>query len=189
MLTGSAAVPSVLSNNPWPDSLARKGTLASLSSPSHCYRCGQDPYVAHDKSAFCPAFSNPREAGRWIEFSKIRRAIEHCVNGTSIFQSNHYCDWPEGPFALHPTLGLARDGAFLCRLDYPVMPEFSIYSRDYRGRWSPDPDHDFLFIGWRRQFRMLERRLCLINNPLFIAAGADPSVTTEEAIRHELGWS
>jgi len=88
----------------------------------------------------------------------------------------------------HDIIGTAYNDKFACRFDYPLMPEFSCYSEDYRGRWSPDPDHDFLFMGWRRQLRVLAGKMNIRPSKFFRELKTSPDITSEEVSRKKLGW-
>jgi hypothetical protein len=161
--------------------VAREATLAGLTN-TRCYRCGQDPDKAHDRDGFCPAFSNYGEVGRWIPTSKIVRVLAKFSRKPVRFKEAHArLEETEGPATVkHSMLGVYSDNKYIGRLDYPTMPEFTL--------WAKRPQPDMLYKGWRAALEELSLHLNIPRATIERELGVTLSEGTEAIRRRKLGF-
>lgn len=172
----------------------REGELEGLKG-SLCYRCGQPPEIAHDRF-FCPAFSEYGEAGMWVPFNRILRTIRKHVKGRTIsVWTTNRVEELEGPLnEWHHVVGMAIEGKYVGRFDYPYMPEFSIWKPSDRvwdlehGSIAARSNHSMFYKGWRVALRPLRGvipdwfKFCK-------ELGISPDHSTEELARRKSGWT
>lgn len=167
-----------------------EGLLGSL-----CYRCGQNPDRAHDRTFFCPAFAKRAEGGEWISFGRIRQTLQRFAPSTLSVQSAGRCEEPDGPLkTYHYIVGVGYRNRYLGRFDYPYMPEFSVWRKSpmifnaTSSRIQQESDHTMFFKGWRAALRDAAAKIGVPFRKIARDLGVSPDWTTEEIMRWKPGW-